>query len=154
MLFHFPNSVYNGLEDFAETIMKPANFHSNKVNVPMKDNYDFASPEPVYFYTDIVKPKLVGDSYVKLLTTLLFPSVTGYHRFDHPLYRPLEQSFIEAITIRLVTKKCEDVMFNDSDIPSVVTLNFKNNFFSNKCQFTSYNGSIYTVPRKSKWLWW
>ena len=29
-----PNRVYNGLEDFAETIMNPANCHSNKVNVP------------------------------------------------------------------------------------------------------------------------
>ena len=55
-------------------------------------------------YTNIIKPNLVGDSYVKLLTTLHFPSSTGYHRFDFPLYRPVEQSFIESITIRLVTK--------------------------------------------------
>ena len=150
---HFPNRVYNGLEDLAETIMNPANCHYNKVNVPMKDNYDFASPEPVYVYTDIVKPNLVGDSYVKLLTTLHFPSVTRYQRFDHPLYRHTEQSFIEAITIHLVTKN-GDVMFNDSDIPSVVTLHFKKSFRSKRCQFTGYNGSIYTVPRKSKWLWW
>jgi hypothetical protein len=51
---HFPNRVYNRLEDSAETNMNPANCHSNKVNVPVKDKYDFASPEPVYIYTDIV----------------------------------------------------------------------------------------------------
>ena len=70
---HFPNRVYNGFEDLAETIMNPANCHSNKVNMPMKDNSNFASPEPVYVYADIVKPNLVGDSYVKLLTTLQIP---------------------------------------------------------------------------------
>ena len=63
---HFPNRVYNGLKDLAETIMNPANCYSNKVNVPVKDYNDFASPEPVYIYTDIVKPNLVGVSYVKL----------------------------------------------------------------------------------------
>ena len=55
-------------------------------------------------YTNI-KPNLVCDSYVKLLTTLHFPSSTECHRFDFPLYRPVEQSFIESITNRLVTIK-------------------------------------------------
>jgi hypothetical protein len=47
--------------------------------------------EPVYIYTDIIKPNLVGDSYVGLLTPIQFPSPKGYHRFDYPLYRPLEK---------------------------------------------------------------
>jgi len=51
VLSHFPNRVYNGLEDLAETILNPANCHSTRVNVSVKDNYDFASPEPVYVYT-------------------------------------------------------------------------------------------------------
>ena len=46
------------------------------------------------------------------------------------------------------SKNGEDVMFNDSDIPNVVTLHIKKIFRSNKCQFTGYNGSIYTVLRK------
>jgi hypothetical protein len=125
---HFPNRVYNGLEDLAETIMNHANCHSNKVTVPMRYNYNFALPEPVYVYADVVKPNLIGDSYVKFLTTLDFPSSTGYHRFSHPLYTPIEQSFIESIAIRLVTKNDDDVMFNGSDIPSVVTLHFKKKF--------------------------
>ena len=104
MASHFPNRVYNKLEDLAEIIMYTGNCHSDKVNMPMKDNNDYASTEPVSFYTDIVKPNLVVDSYVKILTTLHFPSVTGYHWFDHSMYTPIEQSVIEAITIRLVTK--------------------------------------------------
>ena len=51
---HFPNRVYNGLEDLAETIMNPANCHSKKVTMTMKDNYNFASPEPVYVYADML----------------------------------------------------------------------------------------------------
>ena len=104
--------------------MNPANCHSNRVTAPMKDNYNFASPEPVFVYADI-KPNLVGDSYVKRLTTLHFPSSTGYHRFRNPLYRPIEQAFIESLAIRLVIKNGDDVTFNDSDVPSVVTLHFK-----------------------------
>jgi len=57
----------------------------------------------VYVYTDI-KQNLFGDLYVKILTTVHFPSRTRYHRFDFPLYRPVEQSFIESVTSRLVKK--------------------------------------------------
>jgi hypothetical protein len=121
----FPNRVYNGLEDLAETIMNPANCHSSGANVSLKDNSNFASPELVYVYINIINPNLVGDSYVKLLTTSHFPSTTAYHRFNYPLYSPIEQSFIEAINIRLVTKNGENVLFEDSDIPIVVTLHFK-----------------------------
>ena len=57
---HFPNRVYNGLEDLAETIMIPANFHSSRGNVSAKENTEFTLPEPVYVYTDIIKPELFG----------------------------------------------------------------------------------------------
>jgi len=55
-------------------------------------------------YTNIIKPNLVGDSYVKVLTTLRFPSSRGHHTFDFHFYRPVVQSFIGSITNRLVTK--------------------------------------------------
>ena len=42
--------------------MNPAICHSTRVNMFVKDNFEFASPEPVYIYTDIVKPNLVEDS--------------------------------------------------------------------------------------------
>jgi hypothetical protein len=76
-------------------------------------------------YTDIIKPNLVGDSYVRHLTSLHFPSATGYHTFNYPLYRPVEQSFIESTTIRLVTKTGVDVVFEDNDISCLVALYFK-----------------------------
>jgi len=122
---HFPVRAYNGLEDLVSTILDPTNCRSSKVTLTVRDNYDFVAPEPVYIYTDIIKPNLVGDSYVRLLRTLHFPTKTGNHRFDYPLYRPVEQSFIESIAIRLVTKTGEDVEFADSDIPCLVILHFK-----------------------------
>jgi len=90
-----------------------------------KDNFNFAQPETVYIYTDIIKPNLVEDSYVRLLTSLHFPSNTGYHRFDYPLYKPVEQSFIEPIFNCLVMKTGDNVSFEDSKIPCLVILHFK-----------------------------
>jgi len=90
------------------------------VNLSTKDIYNFAQREPVYIYMDIIKPNLVGDCYVRLLTSLHFLSNTGYHRIYYPLYKPVEQSFIESISIRLVTKTGENVLFEKSDIPCLV----------------------------------
>ena len=59
---HFHNRDFNELEVLAVKITNPANCHSNKINVPMKDKYDFDSPEPVYINTDIFEPNLIGDS--------------------------------------------------------------------------------------------
>jgi hypothetical protein len=65
--------------------MNPSNCHSSGVTIPLKDISDFATPELVYVYTHIIKTNLVGDSYVRLLTTLQFPLATGYHTFNFPL---------------------------------------------------------------------
>ena len=99
LVSYFPARVYNGIDDLEGTIMNPANCHPSTVNLSTKDNFNFTQPEPVYIYTDIIKPNLVGDSYVLLLTSLHFPSNTGYHRFDYPLYKPVLKSFIESISI-------------------------------------------------------
>ena len=49
----------------------------------------------------------------------------SYYRFDYPLYKPVEQSFIESISIRLFMKTGEYVLFEDGDIPCLVILHFK-----------------------------
>ena len=125
---YFPARVYDRIEDLGKTIMNPGNCRTSRVTLFSKDNFDFALPEPVYIYTDIIKPYLVGDSYVRLSKTLHFPSNTRYHRFNYPLYRPEDQSFIESISIRIVTKTGQDVLSEDGDIRCVVTLHFKNKY--------------------------
>jgi hypothetical protein len=84
--------------------MNPANCRSSTVKHQIKDNINLVHPEPVYAYTDIIKPNLVGDSYVRLLTSLHLPLAKVYHRFDYPLYKAVEHSYIESISIRLVIK--------------------------------------------------
>jgi len=74
---------------------------------------------------------------VRLLTSLHFPSNTGYHRFDYPFYKPVEQSFIMLISIRLFMKTGDNVLFEDSDIPCLVILDFKKNLKSNWFQYDS-----------------
>ena len=97
LVSYFPARVHNGTEDLAETITNPSNCRTSPVLLPTEDNLNLTLPEPVYVYTDIIKPNLVGDTYVRLPTALQFPSVKDYHRFDYPLYKPVEQSFIESI---------------------------------------------------------
>jgi len=91
---YFPSRAYDSIDHLAETIMNSANCRSPTLKHSIKDNIHFAHPDSVYVYTDIIKSNLVGDSYVLLLTSLHFPSAKGYHRFDYPLYKPVEQSYI------------------------------------------------------------
>jgi len=86
LVSYFPARVSNDIDDLAETIMNPTNYHSSTVNLSTKDNFNFTQPAPVYIYTDIMKPNLVGDSFLRLLTFLHFPSNMSFHRFDYPLY--------------------------------------------------------------------
>jgi hypothetical protein len=75
---NFQSRAYDNINDIAETIMNPANCLSSTVKHSIKDNINFAHPEPVYVYTDIIKPNLVGDPYVRLLNSLHLPRVTIY----------------------------------------------------------------------------
>ena len=95
LVSYIPARVYNGIDEIAENIMNPANCLPSTVNLSTKDKFNFTQPEPVYIYTDIINPNLVGDNYVRLLTSLYFPSNTGYHRFDYQLCKAVEQPFIE-----------------------------------------------------------
>jgi len=76
LVSYFPARVCNRIEDLAETIMKSANCRTSTVNLSSKDNFNFAYLEPVYIYTDTIKPNLVADSYVRILTQLKFSSNT------------------------------------------------------------------------------
>jgi hypothetical protein len=82
LVSYFPAREYNVIYDLEGTIMYPANCRSSTWNLITKDNFNFVQPETVYVYTVIMKRNLVGDSYVRLLTSLHFPSNTCYHRFD------------------------------------------------------------------------
>ena len=63
---YFPARVYDGIQDLAKTVVNPANCCTSRVALFSKDNFDFALHETVYIYTDIIKPNLDVDSYVRL----------------------------------------------------------------------------------------
>jgi len=104
LVSYFPSRAYDSINDLVETIINTANCRSSAMRHSIKDNINIAHPEPLYVYTDIIKPNLVGYCYVRLLTSLHYPSAKGYNRFDIPLYKPVEQSYIESISIRLFMK--------------------------------------------------
>ena len=79
---------------------------------------------------------------MRLLTSLHFPSATGFHRFNYPMLRPVEQSFIELIAIRLVTKTGENVVLKIAIFRALLYYTLKRSPQRNKSQFVSYNGSI------------
>ena len=90
LVSYFPSRAYASINDLSETIMNPANCRSSALKHSIKYNIKFAHPEPVYVCTDFIKPNIVGDSYVRLITSLHFPSAKGYHRFEYPLYNSVE----------------------------------------------------------------
>jgi hypothetical protein len=47
---HFPVRTYNELDDLDSTTLDPTNCRYSKVSLTVKDNYDFATPEPAYIY--------------------------------------------------------------------------------------------------------
>jgi hypothetical protein len=56
LVSHFPVQVYNGLEDLANTIITPANCRSSRIPESETVNSNFAAPESMFVYTDIIKP--------------------------------------------------------------------------------------------------
>jgi len=77
LIFYTPSRAYDSIDDLAETIMNPANCRFSTLKHSIKDNINFAHPALVYVYTDILKPNVLGDSFMRPLTSLHFPSVKG-----------------------------------------------------------------------------
>ena len=73
---HFSARMYGILDDLAKTVMNHTNCRfpeypcRQKITLPLLHRNR-------YTYTDFIKPNLVGDSYIILLTSLHFPSKTG-----------------------------------------------------------------------------
>lgn len=59
--------------------------------------------QPVFVYTDIVEPQLVGDSYVRCLRVVQFPAADGHHIFTDKYYVPVEKTSFNAVAVELLT---------------------------------------------------
>ena len=47
--------------------MDPTNCRPSAVSTQTKDNSGFTTQEPGYVHTHVIKPNLLGDSYVRIL---------------------------------------------------------------------------------------
>ena len=77
LISYIPARVYNNIEDLTEEIIKHANCRSSTVTLSSKDKFNFSQPETIYGYTNIIKPNVFRDHYVRLLTSLHFPPNSG-----------------------------------------------------------------------------
>jgi len=84
VVYYVPACAYNTIHDLAETITNPANCRFSTLIHSIKDNFNIAHPETVCLHGYYHK-NLVGETYVRQINSLHFPSDMSYHRFDVPL---------------------------------------------------------------------
>jgi hypothetical protein len=97
--FMFPARVYHGVEDLLKTLLNLSRFsgitpfeHITGSFVQGEKSYFRMWDEskqclqPISIYTDIIKPNLVGDSYVRLFTYTRPIRCSG--RWNNPLLKP------------------------------------------------------------------
>jgi hypothetical protein len=139
----FPVRLYYGIDDLVSEIRSrlPTVDHALQANTMMKNLYmsdvqgihlavnkrtvdDIAETQPVFIYTDIIKPVLVGDTFVRRLRVIQFPNSTGHHIFQPTYYMPVEKTRIESISIALHSKNGNPVRFETSPIPTYAVLHF------------------------------
>lgn len=80
----------------------------------------------LYVYTDIIKPKIIGNMHTRYLKVL--PVLTNSNqiiRFRHVEYCPIEKTFIESISIKITDAQGELLNFKPSYVPTYVMLHFK-----------------------------
>lgn len=145
--FQFPVRIYKGLVDLIQTIrnhmsdfqiMIGANaillelIYMDLQDIYIKRRGDFLSrdTEPVYVYTDIVTPQLVGDVNARVLRIVEYPVADCREVYQPIYYIPVEKPYIQDITIEL-----RDRFGNYFDIlsgvrPTIVTLHFRK-----RCQY-------------------
>jgi hypothetical protein len=140
---HFTAQVYKLFDVLAKIIMVHTNCTSSETTVLETDDSDFGMPEQFYICRDIMHRNLGGDSDVRVLTPVLFTSKTSHNGLDNPLHRPVEQSFIQHISVPQVTEYGEDVAFNNSVFRTSRYHAFKRDTFKEFRHCGSLEGILY-----------
>jgi hypothetical protein len=81
--------------------------------------------EAVFVYCNIIQPQLVGDSYVRCLRVIQFPSVKSHHIFDTIYYVPVELNSFQTLAIEMTNKFGELARISNSIKPTTLILHFK-----------------------------
>lgn len=82
--------------------------------------------EMLYVYSHIIKPRIVGDQVVRCLKVLpADPNRSQYIKFGRIEYYPIDTFYIRNISIIILDAQSKRIDFNESTIPTLVTLHFR-----------------------------
>lgn len=79
-------------------------------------------------YADFVHPGFIGDKqmrYLRIIPMRKFDSTTQSHEFRHPIYCPINEKYIEAISIIIADLHGEVVQLKESHTPTYILIHFK-----------------------------
>lgn len=79
----------------------------------------------MYIYTDIIKPRVIGDKSARYLRVVPANKSDRILRFNHIEYCPIEKTVIESISIKITDGQGELANFKSNYIPTYVMLHFK-----------------------------
>lgn len=79
----------------------------------------------IFIYTDIIKPRCVGDKRTRCLRVLLHNGVARMMQFKNIEYYPMENCDVRDISILISDSSGYKVPFKPSAIPIYVTLSFR-----------------------------
>ncbi len=80
---------------------------------------------PVFIYTDIVKQRMIGDTFVKCIKILHTTGEDEYISFPRVEYHPLASNFIRDITLLFQNEENVQIELLSSYKPTMCTLHFK-----------------------------
>ncbi|QKS69578.1 hypothetical protein 4 [Drosophila-associated adintovirus 2] len=79
----------------------------------------------IFVYTDIIKPRCVGDKRTRCLRILFHNGAAKMMQFKNIEYYPIENCDVRDISILITDSKGYKVPFKPSSIPIYVTLRFR-----------------------------
>jgi hypothetical protein len=78
----------------------------------------------IYLYSDIIKPRILGDMQTRYLRIIPMKKNEFKFEFKNIEYCPIEQTYIESISILLADGQGNKIEFNDSFFPTYIMLHF------------------------------
>lgn len=107
-------------EQFVE--VNEVDFTTFRNTVELKNQY----ADLMYIHADIISPRIVGDQMVRCLKVMpASGKQQEYIRFGRIEYYPVELFHIRSISIAILDSESNRINFNQSLLPTMITLHFK-----------------------------
>lgn len=83
------------------------------------------SPTILFIYTDIIKPRCIGNKNVRCIRVLPFKGKMEFFNLNNVEYYPLELSSINDISIEIAILDGSHYNFKSAVLPNTITLHFR-----------------------------